>query len=50
VVFFGGGGGGGGAQGRIRINSCTSLANTAVVSPVASTGTSCEVLLANGFE
>lgn len=50
----GGGGGGGGAEGRIRINTCTGLANTAiVVSPAPSTGNSCPnlvVLFADSFE
>ena len=47
----GGGGGGGGSAGRIRVNSCTSLANLpSAVSPAISTGSSCDNLLVDGFE
>ena len=46
-----GGGGGGGGSGRIRINGCTALMNNATpISPLATTGSSCDTLLANGFE
>ena len=51
---LGAAGGGGGAVGRIRINACGTLltAPAAIVSPVASTGSSCpsDRIFADGFE